>query len=82
MRAHVIVLLEPVIDNDLSLLSRIEPFSIENFATQRTIEALIVSVLPRRPRIDADRFDARTREPKAAIDGLEVSLSKRLQLLG
>ncbi len=35
MRAGVIVLLEPVIDDDLGLLGRREPLQIENFSTQR-----------------------------------------------
>ena len=46
MRSGVIVLLEPVIDDDLGLLSVRKPFSIENLPAQRPIEPLVVSVLP------------------------------------
>ena len=46
MRADVVVLSEPLIDDDLGLLCRHEPFGIEYLAAQGSIEALIVSVLP------------------------------------
>ena len=59
----VIVLLEPVVDDDLSLLGRREPLRIEYFSTQGPIEALIVSILPWRSRVDADRLDANTSKP-------------------
>ena len=46
MRSGVVVLSAPLVDDDLSLLCRREPFGIENLAAQRSIEALVVSVLP------------------------------------
>ena len=45
MRASVIVLLEPVVDDDLRLLGRFGPFRVQNLSTQRAVEALVVSVL-------------------------------------
>jgi len=47
MRTGVIVLSEPVFDNDLSLLRRREPLGVEHLMTQGTVEAFVVSVLPR-----------------------------------
>ena len=63
MRPSVVVLLEPVIDDDLGLLGRREPLRIENFPAQCPIEPLVVSVLPGRSRIDADRLDANASKP-------------------
>ncbi len=63
MRAGVVVLPEPVIDNDLCLLGCCEPLRIENFSAQRAIEPLVVSVLPGRSRVNADRLDANASKP-------------------
>ena len=46
MRADVVVLSEPLVDDDLSLLCCGEPLGIENLAAQRSIEAFAVPVLP------------------------------------
>ena len=46
MWADVVVLSELLVDDDLSLLCRVEPFGIEYLAAQRSIEPLIVSFLP------------------------------------
>lgn len=40
MRSGVVVLLEPVIDDDLGLLGRCELFGIENLPAQCPVEAL------------------------------------------
>jgi len=45
MWSHVVVLSEPLVDDDLSLLCCGEPPGIENLAAQRSIEAFVVSVL-------------------------------------
>jgi len=47
MWTEVIVVFEPVIDNDLCLLGRREPFCIEHLAAKVSVEAFVVSVLPR-----------------------------------
>ena len=67
MRADVIVLFKPCLDDDLSLPDGAEPFGIEYFPSQRAVEAFVVAVLPRGARIDADRLDAGFGKP-----GLEV----------
>ena len=58
MRSHVIVLGDPLIDHDLRLPGGCEPLGVEHLAPQRTVEALVISVLPGRPRIDLDGLDA------------------------
>jgi hypothetical protein len=47
MRTGVIVLSEPVVDDDLSLLRRREPLGVEHLMTQGSVEVFVVSVLPR-----------------------------------
>ena len=47
MWTEVVVLFEPLVDDDLCLLSRREPFFIEHLAAKGSVEAFVVSVLPR-----------------------------------
>ena len=63
MRPDVIVLSEPVIDDDLGLLGRCEPLRIEHLSAQCAIEPLVASVLPWRSGIDTDRFDTNSAKP-------------------
>jgi hypothetical protein len=72
MRAGVVALCEPVIDDDLVLLSRRKRFGIENFPAQCAIEPFVVSVLPGRSRIDADRLDANASKPVLQCFGGEI----------
>ncbi len=58
MRADVVVLPEPRVDDDLRLPGRREPLGVENFTPQRPVEAFVVAVLPGRARIDAYRLNA------------------------
>ena len=46
MRPGVIVLPEPVVVDNLSLLGRREPLRIENRSTQCPVESLIEAVFP------------------------------------
>ena len=63
MRADVIVLFEPLIDDGLRLSGCCKPFGVEDFTTKRSVEALIVSVLPGRAWIDVDWLNADFGEP-------------------
>lgn len=47
MRAGVIVLPEPTVDDDLRLFGGGEPFRVEHLPAQGTVKALVVSILPR-----------------------------------
>jgi hypothetical protein len=80
--ARVVILLEPVIDNDLSLLGRCEPLGIENLPAQRAIKALNVSVLPGRTGIDADRLDADASKPVLCCFRSELKSIVGANLLG
>ena len=59
----MIVLFQPDIDDDLSLLDCREPFGVEDFTPEGPIEAFIVSVLPGTAGIDLDRLDANFAKP-------------------
>ena len=59
----VVVLPEPVIDDDLGLRRCCEPFRIENLTAKGSVEAFVVAVLPRRSGIDTDGFDADPDQP-------------------
>lgn len=47
MRADMIVVLEPAIDDHLGLAGGRKPFSVEHLAAERSVKALVVAVLPR-----------------------------------
>jgi hypothetical protein len=62
MRAHLVVVLTPILDHDLCLIERVEDFAVEQFVSQLSVEALAVAVLPGASRFDvgglgADRGD-------------------------
>ncbi len=63
MWPDTIVLPEPGIDDSLRLIERSKPLGIQDFTAQRSIEAFIVSILPRATRIDAQRLDADLGQP-------------------
>ena len=72
MRPDVVVLFEPLVDHGLGLSCCCKPFCVEDFATQCSVKALIVSVLPWATRIDIDRLDAYFSEP--VLEGLGCKL--------
>ena len=63
MRPDLVVLSEPDIDCDLGLFRAVEPFGVEHFATECSIKALVVSVLPGAAGIDLHWLDADPFEP-------------------
>ena len=63
MRPNTIVLPEPGIDDGLSLIERGKPLGIQDFTAQCSIEAFIVSILPRATGINAQWFDADFGQP-------------------
>ncbi len=63
MRADVIVLPEPLGDDHTGLVDACKPLSIQNLVPERSIEALVVAVLPGRARIDPDRLNADALKP-------------------
>ena len=64
MRTNIVVLPEPFSDNGFGLVDAHEPFCVENFSSQSSVETLVIPVLPRTAGIDTDRFDANLGEPR------------------
>ena len=63
MRSDLVVLPEPNIDSDLGLSCGVEPFCVEDFFSQGTVKAFVVSIFPRAARIDLHLFDADPLQP-------------------
>ena len=63
MWPDLVILSEPDIDGDLGLFGAVKPLCIEDFATECSVEALVVSVLSRAAWIDLDRVDADLDKP-------------------
>lgn len=58
MQARVIVLSEPSTSDDLGLVRCCETLRVEHLLAVRSIEPMVVPVLPWRSRIGSDRLDA------------------------
>ena len=63
MRSDLVVLPEPNIDSDLGLPCGVEPFSVEDFFSQGTVKAFVVSIFPRTAWIDLHWFDTDPLQP-------------------
>lgn len=63
MRADVIVLPEPAIDDDLGLFGGGELSRVEDLAAQGAVEALVVSILPGRTGVDPNGLHANALKP-------------------
>ena len=72
MRADVIVLFEPPVDDGLGLFDRWEPFPIEHLAPKRSVEAFVVSILPWTTGINLDWLNADLVQPGTQIAGDEL----------
>ncbi len=56
MGPDLVVLSKPLINHVLGLKGCTEPFSIKDFTAQRSVEAFVISVLPRCSGVDPDRL--------------------------
>ena len=72
MRSDLVILPEPHIDGDLGLFCAVEPLGIQDFSSQRSVEALVVSVLPRAAWIDLHRLDADLLQPILQMRSYEL----------
>ena len=54
MRPDRVVVLAPAIDEDGCFSKCVEDFAVEELISELSIEALIVAVLPRTPRLDVE----------------------------
>lgn len=56
MRPDSVVLITPLLDDDLGLLQTVEDLLIEAFVAQFAVEGLAISVLPWTARLDVQRL--------------------------
>ena len=63
MRSFRIVVLSPVFNNNACFAQIQEPFSIQAFIAEATVETFDVAVLPRTTQIDIQRLDLSFSEP-------------------
>lgn len=63
MRPDCVVVLTPLLDEDLRLFERAENFSVEEFISEFTVEAFIVPILPGTAGFDKERMHANPLEP-------------------
>ena len=72
MRTHVVVLLEPMIDDGLCLFRCCKLFGVEDLVPQSTVEPLVVSIFPRGPRIDSNWSNTDADQPLLHRLGYEL----------
>lgn len=63
MRALRVVVLTPALDHDLRLSQAVEDLAVEQLVSQLRVEALTVTVLPRRTRLDVGSLGADGGDP-------------------
>ena len=63
MRTDGVVMPPPGFDQPAGLGEAVEELTVEQFIAQRSVEALVVAVLPRRRRGDVERLHADLRQP-------------------
>lgn len=61
MRADVVIVMTPLLQNDLRFFQRVKSFTVETFIAQATIEALVVAVFPWAARLDVQGLYAQLR---------------------
>lgn len=67
MRPDMIVMMPPLLQNNLRFLEGVERFSVQAFIPQTPVEALVVAILPWAAWLNVESFDAQLREPR--LDG-------------
>jgi hypothetical protein len=72
VRPHGVVVAPPALNDDLSLLERIEDLAIEQLISKPRIEALDEPVLPGAARGDVSRLGSHSRHP--VLDGFGCEL--------
>jgi hypothetical protein len=59
----LVVVLSPLLDDDLGFSERLEDLAVEQFVAKPAFEAFILSVLPGTPRFDVERAHAQPGQP-------------------
>jgi hypothetical protein len=65
MQTGSVIVMAPLVDDDLGFFQAVEDFAIEQFVTQFAVEGLTVTVFPRTSRFDVQGFGANLSEPIA-----------------
>lgn len=73
VRADLIVLLTPILDDDSSLRERPELLSLQAFGSQAAVEALDEPILPRASRFDIESLDSLLLEPELKLPVNELA---------
>ena len=63
MRSDGVVVVAPLLDEDLGFLEAAEDFAIEQLVPQLAVEAFAIAVLPGATRFDVERLGTNTRQP-------------------
>ena len=53
-----VILSEPCVDGDLRLSGAVEPFGIQDFSSQSSVEAFVAPIFPRASGVNPDRIDS------------------------
>ena len=61
MRPDMIVMMPPLLQNDLRLFESIKRLTVQAFIPQAPVEALIITVLPWAARLNVERFNTQLR---------------------
>lgn len=67
MRSLGVVMLAPAFNDDPGFTQRIEDLTVEQFIAEAGIEALAVTVLPRRSRLDVNGLCTGSSDPVADV---------------
>ena len=63
MWPDMIVMMPPLLQNDLRFFEGIERLSVQALIPQPPVEALVITVLPRAARLDVESFDTQLGKP-------------------
>ncbi len=63
MRAYLVVVFPPFLDQDLGFSQAVEDFAIQELVSEARVEAFTLSVLPGAARLDLCRFRANRLDP-------------------
>lgn len=65
MRSDRVVVLAPLLDDDLGLVQTVEDFPVEAFVAQLAVEGFAIAIFPRTAGFNVQRLGAQRREPVA-----------------
>ena len=65
MGSDSVVVVAPLLDEDLGLLQAVEDFAIEQLVPQLAVEAFAIAVLPGAAGLDVERLGTNTCQPAA-----------------